>query len=134
MNEAPVHIVTDFAKIPEKPKVTIWHWVKYYAFNLYRKPLVYKRQREMQDILSKVLDDLHQRFIPALKKRDCAECKEAFAILKPQIFLSQLRIALKLLSKNYDHEHWCMFDSFLESHEEDFEKSEELSSWINGFS
>ena len=134
--ETKIHLVTDFTPTPKTPKITWLDWAKYYIYNTYRKPLVWHKQRELKQVIDFVKAKLNQDILPVLweKRLGCNKCLDAYMSLKPQIFLSQIRSVLKILSRDHEHSHWPMFDSFLNAHDHAFEKSEEISAWINGFS
>lgn len=131
MSDDKIHLVTDFQVFAKPPKPTYWDYVKFYAFNLYRKPLVYKRQKELVNLFNSVKTDLDERILPTLVSNKCQQCKKAYGYLHNQVFMSQLKSVLLALSKDYDHQHWPIFESFLKSKETLFSKSEDLSRWIN---
>lgn len=119
--------------LPIKPKVRWWHWVSFYAFNLYRKPLVWKKQKELEEIFKRVKLAIDTEVLPELwqNRLICPDCLNAYMALKPQIFLSQIKSILKMMRCEF---HPDSFDKFLVWYSWDFTKSEEIAAWINGFS
>lgn len=131
MNEGPpVAIIFHGEQIKKAPKATIFDWIKYYIYNIVRKPMVYTKQKELlklseelkSSVNSEVLDDLDL---------ECVDCRNAFMALKPQIFLSQIEAILRRMKCA---EHPETYENFLRKNQEKFMKSEKISSWINGFS
>ncbi len=130
-----VQVYFDGEPAPTNIKPTLIDWAKYYIFNLYRKPMVWKKQKELLAIFKEIKGDLDTRILPKLWENRivCNQCYDAYKTLKPQVFLSQIELILKCLKKDYDHIHWPMFDSFLSHYQEKLRDSEEISAWINGF-
>lgn len=117
---------------PKPPKPSLWDWIKYYLFNLYRKPMVYRRQKELLYIAQDVRHALDVEVMPKLwhARLVCKDCRDAFMMIKPQIFLSQIEMILK----SYRCEdHGELFAEFLERHGAKFRRSEDIAAWINGF-
>lgn len=135
-DESNIHLVTDFKTLPKLPKATIWDWIKYYTFNTLRKPLVWKKQKELVKIFNLVKTDLDYQVLPQLlpgriSATLCIKCKEAYGYLNNQVFMSQLASILKSLSQDKDHLHHDIFERFYLIKKPAFEKSEEISRWIN---
>lgn len=132
MTETPTYrpIVTNSEELPVLPKVTLWDWVKYYAFNLYRKPLVWKRQRQLCKLSEDLKVCLDQELLSVIRKNIsvCDACRDTLVILKPQIFLSQIKM---ILTKFYCTDHGSMYTDFYKKHEDKFKQSEEIARWIN---
>lgn len=119
--------------LPEKPKIRIWHWINFYVYNFLRKPMVWKRQRELENLAEEIREALDLEVMHELFARlaICTECRNAYMALKPQIFLSQIKLILRQM-KCDDHPE--VFERFLGKYRFDFERSENIARWINGFS
>lgn len=125
-------IVLNSEALPKKPRVTLIDWLKYYAYNLSRKPRVWKKQRQLLDIFHAIKNALEEEVYPLLRARmqGCSQCRDAYMALQPQIFLSQIEIILKRLKCSSHH---LTFEGFLYKWEPLFRQSEEIAAWINGF-
>jgi hypothetical protein len=134
MNEAPAYqpVIINPEELPKTPKATLWDWVKYYVWNLYRKPLVWKRQQELERTFNDLKTALEYEVLKPLwaNRLHCDQCRDAYMALKPQIFLSQIHLILKRM---YCRSHAGVFTEFLMRHDSQFSKSEEIAAWINGF-
>src|SRR4029077_18120394 len=99
MNEAPeaVKVFFEGAPAPVKPKVRFWHWISYYAYNLSRKPKVWRWKREQSAIYASVRDALREEVFPNLYqvRLTCPQCRNAYGTLKDQAFISIIRMILK---------------------------------------
>jgi hypothetical protein len=116
----------------KKPKVTIWHWIKYYVYNLWRKPRVIRKQKQLKEISEKIKSSLRKELFPQLLCTPwCQNCREAHAALYQQIFLSQIEKVLRCMSCP---QHETYFNEFLTDHGYLFRESEKIAMWINGFS
>jgi hypothetical protein len=131
-SDSGIAVIFDSAPLPVIPKARWYHYLAAYFWNLYRKPLVWKRQREIVQIAKDVKASLELTLLPALYERraTCTACYNAYLSLKPQIFLSQIELILKRLSCE---EHPQLFRTFLITTEPEFRKSEKLARWVNGF-
>lgn len=120
------------ATLPPKPKVYFWHKIHYYLYNFARKPLVFYEQKRLISIFNHVKQQLEKDLLPKLFNRlsICEDCRNSYMALKPQIFLSQIKA---ILSRMYCPEHAQDYKDFLNTHEGSFNRSEEISAWINGF-
>lgn len=127
-------IVVNGEVIEKTPDPTILDWVKYYAYNFTRKPKVWRAQRDLIEIYRQIQKALERDVYPQLIKnrteKGCGECADAYAALKPQIFLSQIERVLKQMKCSTHHR---IFESFYLIHESKFKQSEDLAAWINGF-
>lgn len=122
-------ILTNGESLPEKPRITIWHWIGYYLYNLARKPKVWMKQRELKEISDTIQKGLRETMYPRMTAKPCKECREAFIALRPQIFLSQIELILKRKCSS----HSKLYEDFLFIYHNEFRRSEEISRWINGF-
>lgn len=134
MNEAPEYkpVLVNAEPAPRETKSSVWDWVRFYLYNLWRKPEVLRAQRELLRIVSAVKLDMSVELLPYLwqNKTECKECADMYMMLKPQVFLSQIE---KILKSDHYHENSSRINAFYKKHEVDFKRSEELSAWINGF-
>lgn len=132
MNPTIQPILTNSPEIPHVPKVTFLDWVKYYIYNWFRKPLVWKRKRDLEKISYDIKLSLSRDVLTYLwvRKGTCRDCIEAYMALKPQIYLSQISLILRTMRCA---EHPAVFDTFLHKHKVSFSKSESIARWINGF-
>ena len=119
--------------LPKKPTATILDWALYYVYNFFRKPLVWKKQKELIKILNEIQLSLELEVIPVLFKNlnTCQQCREAYMALKGQVFLSQIEAILTRMACS---KHKLIFSNFLVLNNVKFRQSEETSKWINGFS
>jgi hypothetical protein len=132
MTETPsIAVVFDGAKAPEKVRARWWHYVAAWCWNLYRKPLVIHKQRQLKEIYCRVKEDMIDTLLPVLwdKRHDCTDCFNAYMALKPQIFLSQIEMILRRMQCA---EHAVVYRAFLAAHLTDFQESERIARWING--
>ena len=132
MNESPsIAVVFDGAQAPEKIRARWWHYVAAFFWNLYRKPLVWKRQRELLKMFTLIKESMDRTLLPALweRRKTCTACYNAYLSLKPQVFLSQIELILKRMACE---DHAALFHSFAVTWEPEFRKSEQLARWING--
>lgn len=125
-------IVINSESIPKKPRVMLWHWVQYYAYNLWRKPKVWRAKRALMDLSNFIHLALERTVYPELLKKlpKCQMCADAYAALRPQIFLSQIELILKRMKCSSHH---AVFEVFCQLYESEFRRSEELAAFINGF-
>lgn len=125
-------VVTNSEALPEKPKVRWYHHVHYYVYNLARKPMVWRKHRELMRLSDEVQYALRRDVYPELLKKAqaCEMCSESFSALKAQTFLSQVEVVLKRKKCSSHHR---IFENFLLVHSPKFRQSEEVSAWINGF-
>jgi hypothetical protein len=125
-----IAVVFDGGPTPPKYKARWWHYVAAFFWNLYRKPLVWKRQRELVSIFRAVKASLESSVLPVLwyRRKDCQACYNAYLSLKPQIFLSQIKMILERMACE---DHGIIFRTFLLTYKREFEQSEQLARWIN---
>lgn len=130
--ESTIHIITDFTETPKTPKATWLDWVKYFVFNTYRKPIVWRRQKELIRILAEVKLSLSKELLPTLwdLKSDCDHCRDCYMALKPQVFLSAIK---NILENMACIDHGSFYIDFYRKNEHKFKQSEEIAAWINGF-
>jgi hypothetical protein len=116
----------------KKPKVYPWHWVAYYAYNLWRKPKVWRWKREQSQIYLVIRQELNAKVLPDLVRRlgRCSECQNAYGSLHSQSFISSIDMILKNMRCE---EHPAVFDAFRAVHAKDFARNERLAAAINGF-
>jgi len=135
MEETPTYkpIIINSVEFPKPKKANIFDWISYYIWNLYRKPLVWKKQKELVEIFNTIKFALEKEVLPELwqNKIDCIDCFNAYLSLKPQVFLSQIQAVLTQMKCD---EHPTVFIQFLLKYRGEFKRSEDLSKWINGFS
>jgi|HubBroStandDraft_2_1064218.scaffolds.fasta_scaffold18379_6 hypothetical protein len=134
IDELPgVAVVFDAPAVVPVRRARWYHYVGAWLWNLYRKPLVWKRQREILSIFHAVKSSMDQTLLPALYERrtSCESCCNAYLSLKPQVFLSSIE---KILRRMQCEDHPQLFHTFLSTWETEFKRSERLSAWINGFS
>lgn len=115
-----------------KPRVTWWTWVKYYAWNFYRKPMVWRKQKELAAIAETVKNLVRNDVLPKLYqvRSQCPRCRANYEILKPQIFVSQIELILRQFPCE---DHPDITKDFLFQNSHYFTQSEQLAKWINGF-
>lgn len=118
---------------PVTPKATLWDWVKYYVYNLARKPKVMVKQRQLIAIAENIQAAIKGEVLPVLGRRigNCRECTDAFMALRGQVFASQIEFVIKHLRCDNHPED---FTEFVRRHGHLFRLSEDISAWINGFS
>lgn len=126
-------VIVNLEPAPVEHRSSAWDWVRFYLYNLWRKPRVMRAQRELLRIVSCVKNDLNVEILPYLweNRSQCKECQDMYMMLKPQVFLSQIE---RVLKSDHYHENSNRINDFYKKHEDDFKRSEELSRWINGFS
>lgn len=135
MNDAPeaVKVFFEGAPAPKPPKVTLWHWIVYYVYNITRKPKVWRMKRELNNIYKDVSAAVVEEVLPELwqVRLVCPNCRNTYGTLKGgQGFTSMIRMILKNMRCD---EHPDVYNKFLFKHFADFERSEALAAWINGF-
>jgi hypothetical protein len=133
VNDSPaVAVVFDAPAITPPAKARWYHYVAAWCWNLYRKPLVIRKQRQLNEIYRRVKADMAETLLPVLwdKRHDCTDCFNAYMALKPQIFLSQIEMILRRMQCQ---NHAVVYRAFLVAHMSEFHESERLASWINGF-
>lgn len=120
--------------LPEKPKVRFWHWIFYYAYNLARKPKVWRLKREQDEIYKVILNGLEHEIFPNLHlygmQRSCSSCRHAYVTLKGQIYISVIRMILQNMRCE---DHPRVYDDFLHRYSIEFNRNEEIAAEINGF-
>lgn len=123
-------VVGNLEPAPVERKSTVWDWVRFYAYNLWRKPAVRRKQRELLRIFAAVKLDMSVSLLPYLweNRTHCKECMDMYGMLKPQVFLSQIE---RILKADPYHENSSRVAAFWKKHEHDFLESERLSRWIN---
>lgn len=129
-------VVVNGETIEKLPEPTWLDWVKYYVYNAFRKPLVWKRKRELIRLFEEVKESMDLTLLPLIweKRFVCNACHDAYMILKPQVFMSQLEMALRFMGRDEDHIHKNLYLNFWGNNLGKFKRSEELAAWINGFS
>lgn len=127
---AGVAVVFDGAKLPVKIKAKWYHYVGAFLWNLWRKPLVFVRQRELQRIYVTIKKSLEETVLPVLYERrtSCSACYNAYLSLKPQVFLSQIELILLRMACE---EHPTIYQSFIRTWNSEFRRSEKIAQWIN---
>lgn len=133
MNEAPtIQAIFEGAPAPVVHKPTAWEWITYYVWNLYRKPLVIAKQKELRKIALAIQGALAIELLPELwnVRLECRSCREFHAILKSQTFVSVIE---KILRSQPCEEHPLPYARFLVDHRCEFNDSENIAAWINGF-
>ena len=130
--ELPCAIIYKGEPLPKKHKSTIFDWISYYVYNLVRKPFVWKKQKELGDIFDKIVFGVNTEVLPSLLKNinTCQQCREAYVILRNQVFVSQIE---SILNRMQCTKHKEIFTLFLNKNSHKFIQSDELSRWINGF-
>jgi hypothetical protein len=125
-------VVVNLEPSPQVLKSTWWDWVRFYLYNLWRKPEVLRKQRELLRIVSAVKLDMSMEVLPYLweGRTTCKDCADMYGMLKPQVFLSQIE---RILKADHYHENSNRINAFYKKHEDEFKRSEALSRWINGF-
>lgn len=116
--------------VPCETKSNWWDWVRFYAYNLLRRPMVRAKQRDVNRIYRAVKRDVDLLLLPKLTRNVCMDCGKAYIILKNQQYLSMIERFLRAMPC---HEHSAHYIDFWLAHRSDFEASEQLSAWINGF-
>ena len=132
MNDSPsVAVVFDAPAVVPAVKARWYHYVAAFFWNLYRKPLVIRKQRQLNEIYRRVKADMAETLLPVLwdKRHDCTDCFNAYMALKPQIFLSQIEMILRRMQCQ---DHAVVYRAFLAAHNSDFKQSEQIAKWING--
>ena len=132
MSDMPtVAVVFDAPAVTPPVKARWYHYIAAFFWNLYRKPLVIRKQRQLKAIYERVRYDMADTLLPVLwdKRNDCTDCFNAYMALKPQIFLSQIEMILRRMQCP---EHALIYRAFLAAHASDFKHSEEIAKWING--
>ena len=126
-----IAVVFDGGQTPIKYRARWYHYVAAFFWNLYRKPLVILKQKQLRAIFERVRYDMAETLLPVLwdKRHDCTDCFNAYMALKPQIFLSQIEMILRRMQCA---QHAIVYRAFLSAHMSDFHESEELARWING--
>jgi len=117
-------------EVGKKPKMRWYHWIGFYAFNLYRKPMVWRKQKELQELRHKIKSALGKEMLPELwqNRLTCKSCADAYVALKSQVFLSQIEMILNHMKCD---KHLALFLEFRLRHRNDFTRNEEISRWIN---
>lgn len=126
-------VLTNSVQLPKKPRVTIWHWVQYYAYNWARKPMVWRAKRRAKQIEVEILTDLHALTLQEIMRnvqQGCDSCRDAYGALAGQVFLSQIRLAMIRL-KCPDHPE--PFLAHLSRNNRFYNESERVTAYINGF-
>lgn len=127
-----VGVIFHGERLPEKPKVRWYHWVGYYAYNFARKPKVWLWKREQNAIYKTVNESLSASLMPALLGYGlkCHACRNTYATLKQQVFLS----SIKMILKNAEcEEHGLIYRRYFEHYGYYFVRNEQLALKINGF-
>lgn len=135
MNAEPeLKVIYQGEPAPVKSKIRPWHWVAYYAYNLARKPHVWKLKREQERIYKEIRFGLTNQVFPTLRVegfgKNCANCRNAYGTLREQVFISIIRMIVKNMRCD---EHPAAYDQFLKVYEIEFDRNEALSAEINGF-
>lgn len=117
---------------PKKYKATTFDWVKYYAYNLARKPKVWSENRKLLKIADEIKYALHHEVLLPLQVNapTCQLCRNAYGALLPQFIVSQIKLTLQQFECE---DHPMLLKNFLARHLNEFKKSEEIAAWINGF-
>jgi hypothetical protein len=125
-------VVVNAEPAPRERSSSVWDWIKFYAYNLWRRPLVRQKQRKLLTLVSCVKRDLSTDLLPYLweNRTTCRECADLYMILKPQVFMSQIE---RILRTAPYHENSNRVEAFYQAHMGMFEESENISAWINGF-
>lgn len=110
-------------------KSTALEWVRYHAYNFFRRPKVWHERRAVIKIAEGLQLALEAEVYPQADLR-CKECREGMAALKGQVFTSNMQMVLQRLACTTHPE---AFNRFFNKHKSEFERSEEISAWINGF-
>ena len=132
MNDSPaVAVVFDAPAVTPKVQARWYHYVAAFFWNLYRKPLVIKKQKLLRRIFDDVKADIADKLLPELweRRHSCVSCFNAYMALKPQVFLSQIEM---ILTRMECAEHPGGFRAALFINGPSFRKSEELARWVNG--
>ena len=117
---------------PKPPKMPNWfEKLANLIFNWVRKPLVALRSRELLRIASSLKYDL-QSLITHLESlgHTCPICRFNAMNLKAEVFTSTMR---RILTTGRCKHHEGSYIEFEAKHRDDFDRSEKLSRWINGF-
>lgn len=118
------------APVPPKPPT----WLEILLnriWNLARRPLVRARVREVAKIAYDIKLRLLASTIASLEAsgKSCPTCRINAVNLKAEVFVSTIR---RVMLIGCPH-HSGVYDEFLLNNRDDFERSEKLSRWINGF-
>jgi hypothetical protein len=126
-----IAVVFDGGPTPIKYRARWYHYVAAWFWNLYRKPLVIKKQKLLRRIFDDVKADIADTLLPELweRRHSCVSCFNAYTALKPQVFLSQIEM---ILTRMECAEHPRGFRAALFFNGPSFRKSEELARWVNG--
>lgn len=120
----------DPAPLPPKPPT----WLERLAnklFNLARRPLALARTREVQ----RIAERLHTEVLGSLTTNleafgTCPICRFNALNLRATHFTSQIQ---KIVTSGRCRHHAGAYETFAYKNRDDFERSEKLSRWINGF-
>ena len=107
------------------------HFVNW-IWNLARKPKVWRSQKELIKLANEIQEDIRRNVCPELLANllTCQQCREAYALLKSQVFLSQTE---QVFLRSSCTRHKKIFDKFMATNAYKFRKSEEIARYINGF-
>lgn len=117
---------------PKPPRMPNWmEKLANLIFNYVRKPLVALRSREVLRIAASIKYDL-QPLITHLESigHTCPICRFNAMNLRAEVFASTIR---RIVTQGKCNHHPGSYFEFESKHRDDFDRSEKLSAWINGF-
>jgi hypothetical protein len=120
-------------RVPEYRKQNILDVISFKVYNFFRRPIVKRKQVELKSIFDVVYCAIKKEFLPAIYPniKDCESCRNVYGSFENQIFLSQIQLILRTMECQ---EHFQPYVQFLLRYRHEFKRSEQISSWINGFS
>lgn len=119
-------------QVPAKRPASLWDRAVNRYWNWKRRPKVKEAQRRVIEIAEYLKQCLEKEMLPTLwqVRMVCRHCHDMYGMLKFEPFSSTIRSLLKFMPCPNHPE---VYREFLLHHEVDFEASEKLAAWINGF-
>lgn len=132
MSLPDIRIIYQGDQAPKKPRVMPWHWIAYYAYNLARKPKVWRLKHEQNRIYKSIYSALESQMFPLLARVApvCPHCRNAYGSLTGQVYISMIRMIVKNMQCENHPEIYVLF---LQAHADKFDRNEVLAAEINGF-
>lgn len=114
---------------PQEPNV--FERVANHLYNLARRPLVALRSREVLRIAASIKYDL-EPLVAHLESigHTCPICRFNAMNLRAEVFASTIR---RIVTQGKCNHHPGSYVEFESKHRDDFDRSDKLSRWINGF-